>query len=100
VALQPPLADTYPPAAAQASTTGRRHLFLIECPDDPDALVRLLGLFAVQQARLLTVAANAAAGRLAARIEVEGLSQDRAHHLCLRLRALPLATTVSLGWRG
>lgn len=100
VALQPPLADNYPPAAAEAPVAGRRHLYLIECPDAADALVRVLGLFAVQQARLTTLAAHAADGRLAARIEVEGLTPDRAQHLCLRLKQLPLVTSVSLGWRG
>ena len=99
VALQPPVADTYPPAVDEASATGRLHLFLIECPEAADALIRLLGPFAVQQARLTAVVVSVAGGRLVARLEVEGLSQDRAQYLCLRLKQLPLTASVSLGWR-
>jgi hypothetical protein len=100
VALHPPVADNYPPAVGEDAGVGRRHLFLIECPDAADALVRLLGPFAVQQARLVTVAASIADGRLVARIEVEGMSPDRAQNLSLRLKQLPAVTGVSLGWRG
>jgi hypothetical protein len=100
LAIKAAAPDTYPPAQIEAPMTGRRHLFLVEGLDAIDALLRVLGPFAVQSGRLAEVSFSVADGRIAVRLEVEGLSQDRAEHLHRRLGQLPLVTSVSLGWRG
>jgi len=91
--------DTYPPDGLTAGDGPSRYLFLIEGLDAIDTLMRVLGPFAVQQARLQAVLFTVADGRFALRLEAEGLSADRAHHLRRRLAVLPLVTGVSLGWR-
>lgn len=85
--------------AIDARASARRHLFVVEGQDAADALLRVLGVVAVQQARLAGATFDVAAGRMVARMEVEGLSQDRAEHLRHRLAQLPAVTGVSLGWR-
>lgn len=92
-------ADTYPPARSMADEGPSRYLFLIEGLDTADTLLRVLGPFAVQQARVQAVDFTVADGRFALRLEAEGLGPDRAHHLCRRLATLPLVTSVSIGWR-
>jgi hypothetical protein len=92
-------ADTYPPAGLTAGDGQSRYLFLIEGLDTVDALMRVLGPFAVQQARVQAVVLTVADGRFVLRLEAEGLSADRAHHLRRRLAVLPLVTGVSIGWR-
>jgi hypothetical protein len=99
VAVKAAADDNYPPPDPAAVMVGRCHLFIIEGSDTVDALLRVLGPFAVQSARLAEVRFNVAAGRFAARVEVEGLSEDRAEHLRRRLGQLPLVAGVSLGWR-
>jgi hypothetical protein len=86
-------------SAIDAKQAGRRHLFVVEGLDAADALVRVLGVVAVQQARLAGAAFDVVDGRMVARMEVEGLTQNRAEHLRYRLMQLPLVTGVSLGWR-
>ncbi len=93
------VSDNYPPPLVDMPMAGRPHLFLIEGLDAMDALLRVLGPFAVQSGRLAEVSFSAAEGRITARLEVEGLSPDRAEHLRRRLGQLPLVTGVSLGWR-
>lgn len=91
--------DNYPPPLVDTPMAGRRHLFLIEGLDAADALLRVLGPFAVQSGRLAEVSFSVVEGRITVRLEVEGLNPDRAEHLRRRLGQLPLVTGVSLGWR-
>ncbi len=93
------VSDNYPPPLVDAPMAGRRHLFLIEGLDAADALLRVLGPIAVQSGRLAEVSVSVVEGRITVRLEVEGLSADRAEHLRRRLGQLPLVTGVSLGWR-
>jgi hypothetical protein len=75
-----------------------QHLFILEARNDDDALLRVLGCFAVQQARLVDTRAVAEGSRLSMRIIAQGLNASRAERL--RLCELPLAAHVSAGWRG
>ena len=76
-----------------------QHIFILEARNDTDALLRVLGCFAVQQAQLVETRAVAEGARLSMRVVTEGLSPGRAESLRLRLGELPLAATVSVGWR-
>jgi hypothetical protein len=77
-----------------------QHLFILEARNDDDALLRVLGCFAVQQARLVEARAVADGPLLSMRIIAQGLSASRAERLRQRLCELPLAAQVSVGWRG
>jgi len=77
-----------------------QHLFILEARNDDDALLRVLGCFAVQQARLVETRAVAEGPMLSMRIIAQGLSAGRAERLRQRLCELPLAAQVSVGWCG
>ena len=77
-----------------------QQLFLVETPDTGDALLRVLGCFAVQQARLVETLAVVDGARLSMRIVAQGLTPNRVELLRRRISELPLAATVSVGWRG
>jgi hypothetical protein len=85
---------------ALAEATHGQHLFILESRNDDDALLRVLGCFAVQQARLVETRAVADGPMLSMRIVARGLSPSRAELLRRRLCELPLAAQVSVGWRG
>ena len=74
-------------------------LFIVDAPDSDDALMRVLGCFAVQQARLVDTRAVVDGARLSMRIVAQGLSAARVDQLRRRISELPLAATVSVGWR-
>ena len=74
-------------------------LYLIEGADVVDALVRVLGLFAIQQVRLSNVEFAADKGRMTLKLEAQGLDVDRADYLRRKLQLLPLVTSVATGWR-
>ena len=74
-------------------------LFIVDAPDRDDALMRVLGCFAVQQARLVETRAVVHGARLSMRIVAQGLSPRRVELLRRRISELPLAATVSVGWR-
>jgi hypothetical protein len=76
-----------------------RHLLLIEGDDPGDALLRVLGVVSVQQARLSDLSFTREGGRFEARAEIAGLDGQRAEHLRRRLAQLPVVKGVSLGWR-
>jgi len=76
-----------------------RRLFVIEADGAADALLRILEPFALQQARLATVAMEPAGGGLQVRIEADDLCDQRAERLRRRLEALPAVRSVALGWR-
>jgi hypothetical protein len=76
-----------------------QQLFLVETSDTGDALLRVLGCFAVQQARLVETRAVVDGARLSMRIVAQGLTSHRVELLRRRISELPLAATVSVGWR-
>jgi hypothetical protein len=73
--------------------------FLIEARAEGDVLLRVLGPFAVQGARIRAMEASEGAGGLHIRIETAGIGANLAEHVVGRLRAMPAVTTVGLGWR-
>lgn len=76
-----------------------RRTFLVRTRPEGDALLRILGPFAVQGAEILSLEAERGEAAVSVRIEVGGLSADLAAHLVARLRALPVVTQVGVGWR-
>ena len=78
-----------------SSCANRRHCFVVEAVDAPDALVRVLTPFAVQGARLVSVVLDG--GRI--HIQVDGLDAWRAETLLQRLRGMPVVIGVAVGWR-
>lgn len=79
---------------------GGRHLFLIEMEAAPDAVMRVLGPFALHEAELTTLALTRGEGRLDLRVEAVGFGFELADRLGRKLRALPVVRGVSLGWLG
>lgn len=76
-----------------------RHTFLVQAHAEIDILVRVLGPFTVQGARIVGADLTERGGQVAIRIEVMGMGMGRAEHLTARLRALPAVLAVGLGWR-
>ena len=77
-----------------------RHVFLIELEAAPDAVMRVLGPFALHDAELTALDLTRGEGRLDLRVEAIGFSFDLADHLGRKLRALPVVRGVALGWLG
>lgn len=75
------------------------HVFLIEMDAAPDALLRVLGPFALQGAMVTGLDLNRREGRMELRIEAEGVEAQAADQLGRRLEALPIVRTVGVGWR-
>lgn len=78
---------------------GKRRLFLVGAADEPDALVRVLGVVALLQARLRRVEAEPGEGGLAIRLEIDDTGDHRAEALARRLLACPAVTRLAFGWR-
>ena len=74
---------------------GRLCRFLVEGFDSGDALLRVLGVFSVQQVRLVQVGFDSCDDGFRARLEVAGLGAQRADHLRRRLAELPCVRSVS-----
>ena len=74
---------------------GRLCRFLVEGFDSGDALLRVLGVFSVQQVRLVQVSFDSRYDGFRARLEVAGLGAQRADHLRRRLAELPCVRSVS-----
>jgi hypothetical protein len=87
-----------PGPLALAHAGERARLFLVETDDAPDALLKVLCVFAVQQVALATVAFERSGGRGRVRIEADRLDGARADHLSARLRSVPIVRGVSIGW--
>lgn len=87
-----------PEALALASL--RRRLFLVTAEDTPDALMRVLGVASVQQARLRALSAAPEGAHMAIRLEIDDQGDDRAEVLASRLAACPSVRGVGFGWRG
>jgi len=78
---------------------GKRRLFLVGAADDPDALMRVLNVVAVLQARLRRVEAEADGEGLAIRLEIDDAGDQRAEALARRLEACPAVTRLAFGWQ-
>ena len=76
-----------------------RRLYLVEADAAPDALLRVLGPFAVAGAQVTAIELTEQETRHALRIEAKGLTAGGAEHLGAKLRALPIVRSVGLGWR-
>lgn len=89
----------YPAPARPGLAAGAAHLFLVDLMDTPDALLKVLSVFAVQQVALAAVAFDGAPGGGRVRIEAHRLGAERAERLSDRLRSTPVVRGVSVGWR-
>ena len=74
-------------------------LFVLEGVDPGDALLRVLGLVAVQQACVRALDFDGADGRFRATLEIDGLEVRRAEHLRHRLAQLPIVGAVSAAYQ-
>ncbi len=84
----------------RASDARGRHVFLVEMDAEPDALVRVLGPFALHAARVTGLDLTCTDGRLALRIEAAGVPAELAGRLRVKLQTLPIVRAVGLGWFG
>jgi hypothetical protein len=78
---------------------GKRRLFLVGAADEPDALVRVLNVVTLLQARLRRVEAEPADDGLAIRLEIDDAGDHRAEALARRLLACPAVTRLAFGWQ-
>ncbi|HRD47361.1 MAG TPA: hypothetical protein PLF78_12860 [Caulobacter sp.] len=78
---------------------GKRRLFLLRAHDEPDALARVLGVVAFQQARLTRVEAEPVGDGLSIRLEIEDAGEHKAEALARRLEACPAVRRLAFGWR-
>ncbi len=79
---------------------GKRRLFLVGAADEPDALVRVLNVVTLLQARLRRVEAEPTDGGLTIRLEIDDAGDHKAEALARRLEACPSVTGLAFGWRG
>ena len=77
----------------------KRRLFLVTAEDTPDALMRVLGVASVQQARLRALSAAPEGQHMTIRLEIDDQGDDRAQVLASRLAACPSVRGVGFGWR-
>ena len=78
---------------------GKRRLFLVGAADEPDALVRVLNVVTVLQARLRRVEAEPVEGGLSIRLEIDDPGDHRAETLARRLEACPAVRRLAFGWQ-
>lgn len=77
----------------------KRRLFLVTAEDTPDALMRVLGVASVQQARLRALSAAPEGQHMTIRLEIDDQGDARAEALASRLAACPAVRGVGFGWR-
>ena len=77
----------------------KRRLFLVTAEDTPDALMRVLGVASVQQARLRALSAAPDGQHMTIRLEIDDQGDARAEALASRLGACPSVRGVGFGWR-
>lgn len=86
--------------AADAPDAPKRcYRFILYAHDEPDALVRVLNPFVVQQVRLGVLSFDRQPGGVCVQIEVENVAPAQAERLTRQLEAMPVVRTVGLGWR-
>ncbi|HRD28438.1 MAG TPA: hypothetical protein PLO65_09075, partial [Caulobacter sp.] len=67
---------------------------------EPDALVRVLNVVTLLQARMRRLEAEPAEGGLSIVLEVDDHGDHRAEALARRLEACPAVKRLTFGWRG
>lgn len=77
----------------------RLHTFVVEVHEKPDTLIRVLGPFAVQEARITGIRLDPGPAGLSIAIEASGVSAERAQLIARRLDGLAAVRSVGLGWR-
>ncbi len=83
-----------PDCAAQ-----RLHTFVLDVHEEPDTLMRVLGPFAVQEARITGIRLDPGPAGLSIAIEASGMSPERAELIARRLDGLAAVRRVGHGWR-
>jgi prephenate dehydratase len=78
----------------------KRRLFLVRASNEPDALVRVLGVVSFLQARLRRIEAEPVGEGLSIRLEIEDAGEHRAEALARRLEACPSVRRLAFGWQG
>jgi acetolactate synthase regulatory subunit len=78
----------------------KRRLFLVRAADEPDTLVRVLGVVTFLQARLRRIEAEPVGDGLSIRLEIEDAGEQKAEALARRLEACPSVRRLAFGWRG
>jgi acetolactate synthase regulatory subunit len=79
---------------------GKRRLFLLRAPDEPDALSRVLNVVALLQARVRRIEAEPVGDGLSIRLEIDDAGDDKAEALARRLEACPFVRRLAFGWQG
>jgi hypothetical protein len=77
----------------------RLHTFVIEAAEEHDLLMRVLGPFAVQEARIDAIRLDRDDRGVSIAIEASGVSDQRAALIARRLDGLAAVRSVGLGWR-
>ena len=80
----------------------RRRLFLIKADDGTDRLIRLLGPFAAQSARITEIRLEGPGQPGEGQsilIEAIGVCEERAALIAGQLGALPWVSAIGLGWK-
>lgn len=80
-------------------THDRLHTFVVDAHEESDTLIRVLGPFAVQEARITGIRLDATPRGLSIAIEASGVSSERAELIARRLDGLAAVRSVGLGWR-
>lgn len=94
--MVPPVSDL---ADVAKPDEEKRRLFLVTAEDTPDALMRVLGVASVQQARLRALSAAPEGPHMTIRLEIDDQGDARAEVLASRLAACPSVRGVGFGWR-
>jgi len=79
---------------------GKRRLFLLRAPDEPDALSRVLNVVALLQARVRRIEAEPVGDGLSIRLEIDDAGDEKAEALARRLEACPFVRRLAFGWQG
>ncbi|MDO9338445.1 MAG: hypothetical protein Q7T61_18785 [Caulobacter sp.] len=77
----------------------RLHTFVVDVHEQVDTLIRVLGPFAVQEARITSIRLDPGPAGLSIAIEARGVSAERAALIARRLDSLAAVRRVGLGWR-
>jgi len=83
-----------------ADDSDKRRLFLVRALNEPDALVRVLGVVTFLQAKLRRIEAEPVGDGLSIRLEIEDAGEHKAEALARRLEACPAVRRLAFGWQG
>ena len=77
----------------------RLHTFVVDVHEEADTLIRVLGPFAVQEARIMGIRLDPGPAGLSIAIEASGVTPERAELIARRLGGLAAVRCVGHGWR-